>query len=108
MAYSSTRATVITPSVTRSTPSISAVGGRSDPSKFRLGRRGLRRNLAAMVEVVPPQMMCLPSLEKNRLIIRSQSSRLEGGPNSMFMGSRLRMRTTAEVTSSLGSPPYSL
>ncbi len=46
---------VMTPSVTRSTPSISAIGGTSLCSKLRLALSGLPRYLAAMDEVVPPQ-----------------------------------------------------
>ena len=58
-----------------------------------------------MVEVVPPQTMCLPSLEKNSDIILLQSARFEGGPISRFIGSRRRMRTVQTVVSSPGSPP---
>ena len=60
LAYSMTLFIVMTPSVTRSTPSISAIGGTSLCSKLRLALSGLPRYLAAMDEVVPPQMMCLP------------------------------------------------
>ena len=55
-----------------------------------------------MVDVVPPQTMCLPSLEKNSDIMRSLSSRLDGGPKSRFMGTRFRIRTTQAVVSSPG------
>ena len=81
------------------------VGGTSLRSKESVARSGLPRYLAAMEEVVPPQTMCLPSLEKNRLIMRSQSSRLDGGPKSRFIGTRRRTRTTQAVASSPGSPP---
>ena len=93
---------VMTPSVTKSTPSISAMGGTSLCSKLRLALSGLPRYFAAIEEVVPPQMMCLPSLEKNSDIMRSQSSGLRGGPKSRFIGSRLRILTTHAVASSPG------
>ena len=99
---------VMTPSVTRSTPSILAIGGTSLASKARLTCSGLPKNFAAMDEVDPPQTMCLPSLEKKSAIMRLSSSRLEGGPKSKFIGSLLRMRTTQAVASSPGLPPYSL
>ena len=64
-------------------------------------------HFAAREDVVPPQMICFPSLAKNRLIIRSVSSRFPGGPKSIFIGTRLRIRTTQDVASSPGFPPYS-
>lgn len=54
--------------------------------------------------VVPPHTMCFPSLEKKSDIILSQSSRLRGGPKSMFIGSRRRILTTHAVASCL--PAY--
>ena len=96
----------MTPSVTRSTPSNSAIGGTSERSNVRLARIGLPRYLDAMEDVVPPQMICLPSLEKNSDIIRFASSRLDGGPNRIFIGSRRRILTTQDVVSSPGLCPY--
>ena len=86
---------------------------RSAGSSLSLESSGLslpacRDTCAAMDEVVPPQTMCLPSFEKKSDIIRLQSSRLEGGPKRMFIGSRLRIFTTQAVASSPGWPPYSL
>ena len=76
--------------------------------KSRLVVTVLPSHLAAIEAVVPPQIMCLPSFEKNRLIILEQSSLLAGGPNRIFIGSLFRIFTTHEVASSPGLPPYSL
>ena len=108
LAYSMTLLMVITPSVTRSTPSISAMGGTSGSSNLRLAFSGLCKYSAAMEEVVPPQTMCLPSFEKKSDIMRSQSSRLRGGPKRIFIGSRRRTRMTQAVASSPGFSSYSL
>jgi hypothetical protein len=66
---------------------------------------GLPRNLAAIEEVVPPHIICFPSLEKNSDIIRLASSLLEGGPNKIFIGSRFLIFTTHAVVSSPGLFP---
>ena len=97
----------MTPSVTRSTPSISAIGGISGSSKSSFGTKGLPRYAATRDDVVPPQTICFPSLAKNSAIILFTSSRSRGGPNKIFIGARRRIRTTQTVVSSPGSPPYS-
>ena len=50
MAYSTTLFTVMTPSVTRSTPSILAIGGTSDFSKFKVACSGFPKYFAAIDE----------------------------------------------------------
>ena len=77
MAYSRTRLTVITPSVTRSAPSNSAIGGISDCSKLREAFKGFLKYFAAMDDVVPPQIMCFPFLEKNKDKIESMDTFLK-------------------------------
>ena len=58
------------------------------------------------VEVVPPQTMCFPSLEKNRDMYLLTSLRSEGGPIIKFTCCRSRTFTTQTVVSSPGWPPY--
>ena len=95
---------VITPSVTRSTPSISAMGGTSERFKVQAGlaaglskisaprwTRSCRRRQCAC----PPWRRTATSFGRSRRGWR-------GGPKSRFIGSRLRMRTTQAVASSPG------
>ena len=78
------------------------MGGTSDSTKSRLATSGLCRYFAAIVEVVPPHIMCFPSFEKKRDIILSQSSLFDGGPKSIFIGERFLILTTQAVASSPG------
>ena len=52
--------------------------------------------------IVPPQMICFPSFEKKSDIILFASSRLDGGPKRIFIGSLFRILTTQAVVSSPG------
>ena len=92
--------TVTTPSVVRSTPWISLIGGTSSVPLPGSVCTFTPRYAATALAVVPPQTTCLPSLPKNRRIVLRSSSLRSGGPIMTLTGQRSRRRATTTVVSS--------